>query len=487
MSVHLSQGTHPSKKVTNQRDVKRYLKVVTFGRNGLLVVKQPAAFKPTRHLTVVPKHVLPGLLTALHFRLNHPSKTQLQRAFDRHFFALNTAMEITSVTASCSQCAALACLPKEVAEYSTSDPPDGPGTSFACDILCRSRQKILLVRDCFSSFTKAVIIPDEKSSTIRDALVEITADLKSPCGACIRVDGATSMQKLQNDPLLQHHKLEIQVGRLKNVNKNPIAEKAILELEIELKKAHPDGCQVSPSQLAVVVATLNSRIRNRGMSAREILFQRDHETGAQLRFTDAALAEKQHDIRIKNHPHSAQAKAPKGSIATPLDVKIGDLVFLKDDGTKHVARDRYIVTSCGPKFIGVQKLIRSQFRSREYHVKRTEVYRVPFAKYQIDPGGRRWCESSDSSSDSDDSDESDVNTSDNQDEVMEYSDHSSNESNEESLHMQSDVDHGDIGPGGNSDSDSSQDIDEDPVLGYRGGGRAHGPPKWMESGEWDLT
>ena len=37
--AHLLQGTHPSKKLTNIRDVKRYLQVATIARDGLLVVR----------------------------------------------------------------------------------------------------------------------------------------------------------------------------------------------------------------------------------------------------------------------------------------------------------------------------------------------------------------------------------------------------------------------------------------------------------------
>ena len=36
--AHLKQGTRPSKKVTNARDVKHYLSTVSIARDGLLVV-----------------------------------------------------------------------------------------------------------------------------------------------------------------------------------------------------------------------------------------------------------------------------------------------------------------------------------------------------------------------------------------------------------------------------------------------------------------
>lgn len=44
--AHIRQGTRPSKKITNIRDVKRYLNVTTFARDGLLVIKKQLPFTP---------------------------------------------------------------------------------------------------------------------------------------------------------------------------------------------------------------------------------------------------------------------------------------------------------------------------------------------------------------------------------------------------------------------------------------------------------
>ena len=63
---HLVQGTRPTKKVTNVRDVKRYLQVCTVGRDGLLVCRRQNPFAAARDLIVLPRHVISGLLSALH-------------------------------------------------------------------------------------------------------------------------------------------------------------------------------------------------------------------------------------------------------------------------------------------------------------------------------------------------------------------------------------------------------------------------------------
>ena len=265
--AHLSQGTRPGKKATNIKDIKRYLQVSTLSREGLLVVKASFPFAPTRLLSVVPRHVLAGLLTSLHLQLQHPTASQLQKLFGRYFYALDSEREIKSVTDSCAQCAALKHAPRDLPEFSTSTPPRSPGIQFACDILCRARQKILVIRDVFSSFTIAKIISSEQKDSIRSCLLEVTAELKAIQGVTVRVDGASAMKGLVNDHVLQAHGIAVEVGRLKNVNKNPVAEKAILELEYELKRVLPEGGPLSAHTLASAVATLNRRIRNRGLSA----------------------------------------------------------------------------------------------------------------------------------------------------------------------------------------------------------------------------
>ena len=49
------------------------------------------------------------------------------------------------------------------------------------------------------------------------------------------------MNCLATDPALKKYGLTIEIGRLKNKNKNPVAEKAIQELEYELKRVQPEG------------------------------------------------------------------------------------------------------------------------------------------------------------------------------------------------------------------------------------------------------
>jgi hypothetical protein len=89
VGAHLKQGTRPSKKVTNVKDVKRYLNIATIARDGLIVVKECEPLSASNERIVVPRQILDGLLTALHIKLDHPSCHQLKLAVRRHFYALD--------------------------------------------------------------------------------------------------------------------------------------------------------------------------------------------------------------------------------------------------------------------------------------------------------------------------------------------------------------------------------------------------------------
>ena len=104
------------------------------------------------------------------------------------------------------------------------------------------------------------------------------------------------------------------------------------------------------------------------------MHQRDGVTGEQPNFTDSILADKQYKQRQANHEPSSRSQAPKGKSAIPANVGIGDLIFLRCDGDKHLARDKYIVTATEKDRLFAKKLAGSQFRSKTYELKYTEVF-----------------------------------------------------------------------------------------------------------------
>ena len=263
--AHLKQGTRPSKKLTNIKDVKRYLQHSTIARDGLLVVPHKEAFSPVKERIVVPRKVLPGLLTALHIKLVHPSMFQLKQVFSRYFFALDIDSALRTTNENCHTCFSL----KKFDHTSpsvpalTSDPPPVIGLSFAGDVLRRERQFILVLRESVTSFTLACIIDSEDHLELRNGLIRLCVGLIPLDGpsAIIRTDPAPGFQKLVQDSILAQHRIVIELGRVKNVNKNPIAERSVQELEDEILKLDRDRSTITNAQLAVAVANLNSRLR----------------------------------------------------------------------------------------------------------------------------------------------------------------------------------------------------------------------------------
>ena len=377
-AAHLWQGTRPSRKLTTVRDVKRYLNTVTLARDGLLVVRRHTPLAPTQECIVVPRAVLDGLLTSLHIKLDHPTAGQLRVVVGRYFFALDMDAAISRVSGGCHQCAALRKAPTFMNMQSTCDPPETVGASFAADVMRRNKQFILVVRECVTSFTLAMLIEDERRDTLRDALLRLCLGLCPLDGpfAVIRTDPAPGFAALTKDELLSQHRIAIELGGAKNVNKNPVAERAVQELQAEIVRMEPNCSAVTPLMLSVATARLNTRVRGRGLSAREMLLQRDQFSHGQLPVDDRELILQQHATRMANHPHSMRSKAPSGHVPTPPHLQPGDLVYLYSDRDKSKARDRYMVSSVEGDWCNIRKFAGNQLRRTSYRVRTGDCYVV---------------------------------------------------------------------------------------------------------------
>ena len=223
--------------------------------------------------------------------------------------------------------------------YASSPSPLCPGQGFSCDVLRRTKQKIFVTRDIFSSFTTASIIPDETANNLRSALITTTSFLRMPT-TTVRVDGATSFQALKDDTILQKRGIALDFGRLKNKNKNPVIDKCIRELEQELLRCESDK-PLTQLTLDTTLLTLNSRIRSQSLSAKEIILQRDQQSGTFLNINDQTFSQEQEQRRQRNHRYSSKSKARGGKPALPAKVDIGDLVFIKQEGSKTKNREQY--------------------------------------------------------------------------------------------------------------------------------------------------
>ena len=113
---HLKQGTRPSKKLTNIKDVKRYLNLVSISRDGLLVVKRDEPFAAPRECIVIPRSVVDGFLAALHVKLDHPSRHQMKLVSQRYFFALDLDKALERCSQCCHLCSSLKKVPSSLVE-----------------------------------------------------------------------------------------------------------------------------------------------------------------------------------------------------------------------------------------------------------------------------------------------------------------------------------------------------------------------------------
>ena len=176
--AHLKQRTRSSKKLTNIKDIKRYLNVASIAKDDLLVVRPNTPFASPSEQIIIPRTILGGIATALHIKLDHPSKHQLKLVImKRHFYALDMAKVVDRVCDACHTCASLRNLPKPLIEHNSETPPDRVGVSFAADVLKRCKQTVLIPRGTKTSFTTTSIISDEKSATLGDNLAHLCVAL----------------------------------------------------------------------------------------------------------------------------------------------------------------------------------------------------------------------------------------------------------------------------------------------------------------------
>ena len=95
--------------------------------------------------------------------------------------------------------------------------------NLAADVIKRSRQLILVLCVCVTSFTATTLIEDERHTTLRDAIIRLCVQMRPLDGppTVVRTDPAPGFKALSDDQLLKHHRITIDVGHAKNQNKNP--------------------------------------------------------------------------------------------------------------------------------------------------------------------------------------------------------------------------------------------------------------------------
>ena len=278
----IQNSQNPDKKKTKNENTKLKLLHNLF-REGKLVVHKDqlvtvAHTDPlgNRYQAIsVPSVLFPGLIHALHFKLSHPSKAQLTKLVARHFYTPGYQRIIEEVTNACETCAALSQLPQEMFTESTGD-IDGFSSNFSADVIERNGQNILIVREKLSSFTLTKFIPDQKSETLKQALISLIIDMVPQSGSTVQVDFATAWATLaresqQEGSELKRCRIQIDMGRHHNKNKNPISDGACKEFHKEVLRLKPEGTALTEIERALITSTLNQRIRKNGLSSKEII------------------------------------------------------------------------------------------------------------------------------------------------------------------------------------------------------------------------
>ncbi len=369
--AHLTQGTKPSRKARNLKHLRKYLNVATVDANGLIIVRKSTPLFHQQALIVVPYDILPGIITAMHQYLKHPTAHQLTQVFNRYFYGISSRSFIDDVVSNCSHCNSMKDIPKEIFTQRTSGTPSKPGEDFFADVLVRNKQHILVTRDVLSSYTTALIVDDEKADALRSGLIISTSLLRiNPCS--VRVDTSPGFQALRDDELLKSIGMKLDYGRVKNKDSNSVADKAIQELEKEFLK-HGTSEKLTSLQLQLAVDTLNSRIRNRDLSSKEIVLKRDQYSNIDIQVNDNNLSQQQQTKRSQNHIPSSRSKAGTKAAICKADVIVGDLVYVKHEKDKHKIRDRFIITKREGRNATVQKM-NEKFMSKQYLVPLERLY-----------------------------------------------------------------------------------------------------------------
>lgn len=105
----------------------------------------------------------------------------------------------------------------------------------------------------------------------------------------MRAHNAPGFISIAQEKSLEDQGILMDLGDVKNINKNPIAEKTILELQHELRCQFPGEIQFSSGQLAITLKTMNIRIQQQGVSATEMWLRQDQTTFLSLEVNEHAV------------------------------------------------------------------------------------------------------------------------------------------------------------------------------------------------------
>ena len=352
-----------------------------FIQDGLFLVKTPDGHFNEAAISVPPS-LFPGIANAIHIRLDHPSKGQLANLISRYFYTPGWRNIIDQLTDACHQCIALRKLPKVLIE-DTHSQPQTIASRFAADVIERESQKILIVREHISQFTRGAIIQDQTAQSLQQALISLIVDIIPDSGTEVRVDGATAFQALERESIrpgtmLNKLKIKIVVGRLLNKNKNPNAENAVQEVLKELLRLKQHAGPISTTDLDIALKNINARIRCHSLTPKEVLFRRNVVSNDPIDVPDHQITRHQEKQKQTSSQASYKNKLKTKQPTALQSFNVGDLVMLRDAKSKNKPRETFIVEhlpNVDTPYILIRKLSNS-LRSRLYKALPDELIRA---------------------------------------------------------------------------------------------------------------
>ena len=281
----------------------------------------------------------------------------------------------------------------------------------------RAKQKIVVIRDQFSSYTSAQFTQSESHNDLKEAIIALVTPIRHPGHIVIRTDQASGLKKIAEMKLLESANITIELGHDFNKNSNAVVDKAIQELQREITVIHPGENPIDSIILSKAVLNLNDRLRRTGnLSARNIMFSRDDKLNTNLNIQDHKLAETQLQDR---------QSANDRKNATNIDienVEMGDTVMLRQNPKKHNIRDTFVVTNNAENNLTLRKIShaqnqykRSLITNKSYRVPVHKIFKVQKSAYTYQPKVQQKSyprfdpvRAQDSSSDDDTSDEDNI-------------------------------------------------------------------------------
>ena len=385
----LQSGGRPTARNTKCNDLKTYLSFSPrLDHDGLVVVDR--VLKPTLvslSVPIIPQNFAKSIMLAAHIKLDHPKPAQFEKLIFRNFCALKIKTLIKELFDNCFTCQADLVAPSEAPIFKTESKPSCPGAYWSSDVMKHGKKNIMVSTDNFSSFTVCSFIDSEKQEDCEKAIISGIFPFKAAAGDVrIRVDtapGLSAMVNRSNENFIKAG-IELEPGDTKNKNSLSKVDKTMAELRTILRTISPDGSPLSLIDLQRATETLNTRVRNSNLSAREIMFSRLQDSNKNISLDDKMLSDAQYERRIKANKSATKSKR----IPKIPGLQLYSLVFLKHDPAKDKSkvRDVYIVMEIEEQHekIKIQKMLnpistnKGEINNRKlYTVKMTDVYLAP--------------------------------------------------------------------------------------------------------------